>query len=86
MFETADNVKLFIGVVTDRQWQLFTAGLNEPGFDGRGCRLRIRCARGSLERLIPLVRDIIKTPAAMLENDVRKGRLPFARDANASRD
>lgn len=79
VFETADNVKLFIGVVTDRQWQLFTAGLNEPGLMGEDLVTNTLRAQ-QRERLIPLVRDIIKKhPAAMLEAMCEKAGLPFAR-------
>jgi crotonobetainyl-CoA:carnitine CoA-transferase CaiB-like acyl-CoA transferase len=79
VFETADNVKLFIGVVTDRQWQLFTAGLNEPALMGEDLATNTQRAQ-MREALIPLVGGIVKKHrAADLEAMCEKAGLPFAR-------
>jgi crotonobetainyl-CoA:carnitine CoA-transferase CaiB-like acyl-CoA transferase len=79
VFETADNVKLFIGVVTDRQWQLFTAGLNEPALMGEDMATNTQRAQ-MREALIPLVGGIVKKHrAADLEAMCENAGLPFAR-------
>jgi crotonobetainyl-CoA:carnitine CoA-transferase CaiB-like acyl-CoA transferase len=79
IFESADGVQLFVGVVTDRQWELFTAALAEaelldPALATNTQRAR---ARGSL---IPLVAKLLKKhPVVELEAMCEGAGLPFAR-------
>ncbi len=79
VFETSDGVKLFIGVVTDRQWQLFTAALGEGDLMGGELATNTQRAR-QRETLIPRVARILgKRTAADLEALCEAAGLPFAR-------
>jgi crotonobetainyl-CoA:carnitine CoA-transferase CaiB-like acyl-CoA transferase len=79
VFETADGVKLFIGVVTDRQWQLFAEALNEPMLLGEEMATNTQRAQ-MREALIPLVGGIVKKHrAGDLERLCEQAGLPFAR-------
>lgn len=79
VFTTADGKQLFVGVVTERQWEIFTRALAEPAladpaYATNNDRSR---ARGTL---IPLVAGILaKLPCAEIEALCEKAGLPFAR-------
>jgi crotonobetainyl-CoA:carnitine CoA-transferase CaiB-like acyl-CoA transferase len=79
IFESADGVQLFVGVVTERQWEIFTRALGEaelldPKFATNNLR---SAARGEL---IPLVARLLKKHSlARLEAICEEGGLPFAR-------
>jgi crotonobetainyl-CoA:carnitine CoA-transferase CaiB-like acyl-CoA transferase len=79
IFESADGVQLFVGVVTERQWEIFTTALAEPELlDPKYATNNQR----SLARaeLIPLVARLLKKHSiAQLEAICEKGGLPFAR-------
>jgi len=79
IFESADGVKLFVGVVTERQWEIFTAALGEPELlDPKYATNNQRSlARGEL---IPLVARLLqKHRITELEAICEQGGLPFAR-------
>jgi crotonobetainyl-CoA:carnitine CoA-transferase CaiB-like acyl-CoA transferase len=79
IFNTADDVQIFVGVVTDRQWQLFTDALAEPELlDAAYATNNLRSqARGTL---IPLVGKLFaKRSIGELEQLCEKAGLPFAR-------
>src|SRR6188768_2625896 len=59
IFESADGVRLFIGVVTERQWEIFTTALGEPGLldPAYATNNQRSVAR---EKLIPLVARLLK--------------------------
>lgn len=79
VFESSDGVALFIGVVTERQWEIFTKALDEPelldpAYGTNNDRSRAR------ETLIPLVAKLVKKhPVAALEKLCEDAGLPFAR-------
>jgi len=79
VFEASDGVRIFIGVVTERQWQIFTEALGEtelldPAYAANTDRSRAR------ERLIPLVQRLLgKRPITELEALCEGAGLPFAR-------
>jgi len=79
IFESGDGVRLFIGVVTERQWEIFTKALGEgelmdPAYATNNQRSLAR------EKLIPLVARLLKKhPIAELERICEEGGLPFAR-------
>jgi crotonobetainyl-CoA:carnitine CoA-transferase CaiB-like acyl-CoA transferase len=79
VFESADGVQLFVGVVTERQWEIFTRALGEPELlDPAYATNNQRSA--ARETLIPLVaRLLAKHPIAELERICEEGGLPFAR-------
>jgi crotonobetainyl-CoA:carnitine CoA-transferase CaiB-like acyl-CoA transferase len=79
VFESADGVQLFIGVVTERQWEIFTRALGEPGLmDPAYATNNQRSA--ARETLIPLVSRLLrKHSIARLEAICEDGGLPFAR-------
>ncbi|MEO8103134.1 MAG: CoA transferase [Betaproteobacteria bacterium] len=82
VFECADGVQLFVGVVTDRQWEIFTAALGEPELmvDSLATNTRRAQARGTL---IPTVARLLKKhPVAELERLCETAGLPFARVQN----
>jgi crotonobetainyl-CoA:carnitine CoA-transferase CaiB-like acyl-CoA transferase len=79
VFESADGVRIFIGVVTERQWEIFTAALGEPELaDPKYATNNLRSmARGEL---IPQVAGLLKKHRiAELESICEEGGLPFAR-------
>ncbi len=79
VFETADGVRLVVGVVTDRQWQLFTAALKEEALMGPDLATNTQRAQ-QRDRLIPLVGGILKKHSATeIEVLCEKAGLPFAR-------
>jgi len=79
IFTTADGKSLFVGVVTERQWELFTDALGEdvlrdPAYATNNDRSRAR------ETLIPLVQTILgRRDCATIEAMCEKAGLPFAR-------
>ena len=79
IFTTADGRSLFVGVVTERQWELFTDALGEealrdPAYATNNDRSRAR------ETLIPLVQTILgRRDCATIEAMCEKAGLPFAR-------
>src|SRR5205085_10035011 len=79
IFESKDGVRIFIGVVTERQWEIFTRALGEPeltdpAYATNNDRSLARDA------LIPLVAKLLKKhPIAELERICEEGGLPFAR-------
>jgi len=79
VFESADGVRVFIGVVTERQWEIFTAALAEPDLaDPAYATNNQRSA--AREKLIPLVGRLLKKHSiAALERICEEGGLPFAR-------
>jgi len=79
VFESADGVQLFVGVVTERQWEIFTRALGEPELaDPAYATNNQRSA--AREALIPLVARLLrKHPIARLEAICEEGGLPFAR-------
>jgi crotonobetainyl-CoA:carnitine CoA-transferase CaiB-like acyl-CoA transferase len=79
VFVTRDGLSLFIGVVTDRQWEIFTGALAEPALRDPAWATNTLRAQGR-DVLIPLVQGILeKHSAAELEALCEKGGLPFAR-------
>jgi crotonobetainyl-CoA:carnitine CoA-transferase CaiB-like acyl-CoA transferase len=79
IFESSDGVRLFVGVVTERQWEIFTKALAEPelldpAYATNNQRSLVRAT------LIPLVARLLKKrPIAELERICEEGGLPFAR-------
>ncbi len=79
VFTGADGVQVFVGVVTERQWERFTAALAapelaDPGFLSNGLRSAAR------PRLIPLVQARLATmPVAEIEALCEAAGLPYAR-------
>jgi crotonobetainyl-CoA:carnitine CoA-transferase CaiB-like acyl-CoA transferase len=79
VFESADGVQIFIGVVTDRQWQIFTDRLREPELLDPAWSSNTLRAQGR-ETLIPLVARLLKKHSiAELEAMCEAAGLPFAR-------
>jgi len=81
VFETRDGQQIFIGVVTERQWEIFRRELGEPALDDPDFATNTdRAARR--ERLIPLVQSlIVKHDLATLEAMCERAGLPFSRIA-----
>ncbi|MGZ5100373.1 MAG: CaiB/BaiF CoA transferase family protein [Usitatibacter sp.] len=79
IFDSADGVRIFIGVVTERQWEIFTRALGEPELmDPAYATNNLRSA--AREKLIPLVDKLLKKHSiAQLEKICEEGGLPFAR-------
>ncbi len=79
IFDSADGVRIFIGVVTERQWEIFTRALGEPELmDAAYATNNQRSA--ARETLIPLVARLLeKRSIAQLEKICEEGGLPFAR-------
>ncbi|MBK6981351.1 MAG: CoA transferase [Betaproteobacteria bacterium] len=79
VFQSSDGVPVFVGVVTERQWELFTAALGEkalldPAYATNNLRAKAR------ETLIPLVaKRLAGLPIAAIEALCEKAGLPFAR-------
>ncbi|MBP0445079.1 CoA transferase [Roseomonas sp. SSH11] len=79
VFESADGVQIFVGVVTDRQWQIFTDRLLEPELLDPAWATNTLRAQGR-ETLIPLVARMLKNHSiAELEAMCEAAGLPFAR-------
>ena len=79
VFTTADGIRLFVGVVTERQWELFTTALGEPELlDPAYATNNMRST--ARETLIPLVGRLLATrTCAAIEALCEKAGLPFAR-------
>ena len=79
IFESSDGIRVFIGVVTERQWEIFTKALGEaelldPAYATNNQRSLARAT------LIPLVAKLLKKhPITQLERICEEGGLPFAR-------
>lgn len=81
VFETGDGHQIFIGVVTDRQWEIFRRELNEPVLDDAGYATNTDRAKAR-ETLIPLVQSLLrKHDVAALEAMCERAGLPFSRIA-----
>ena len=81
VFETGDGQQIFIGVVTDRQWEIFRRELNEPVLDDAGFATNTDRAKAR-ETLIPLVQSLLrKHEVAALEAMCERAGLPFSRIA-----
>jgi crotonobetainyl-CoA:carnitine CoA-transferase CaiB-like acyl-CoA transferase len=79
VFESADGVQLFIGVVTERQWEIFTRALGEPELTDAAYATNNQRS-SARETLIPLVARLLrKHSIAQLEAICEEGGLPFAR-------
>jgi len=84
VFECKDGVNMFVGVVTERQWEVFTEALGEPElirpeYGSNNLRSQAR------DTLIPLVaRLLAQRTYAELEKLCEKAGLPFARIAHPS--
>jgi crotonobetainyl-CoA:carnitine CoA-transferase CaiB-like acyl-CoA transferase len=79
VFESNDGVQLFVGVVTDRQWQIFIEKLNEPELSDKRWATNTLRSQGRPE-LIPLVSRLLrKHPISALEAMCEEAGLPFAR-------
>lgn len=84
VFECKDGVNMFVGVVTERQWEVFTEALGEPElirpeYGTNNLRSQAR------DTLIPLVaRLLAQRTFAELEKLCEKAGLPFARIAHPS--
>ncbi len=79
VFQSSDGVSIFIGVVTERQWEIFTHALNEPELLDPAYATNNERSRAR-EQLIPLVAKLVrKHPVAELERLCEDAGLPFAR-------
>ncbi len=81
VFDTADGEQIFIGVVTERQWEIFTRELQEPALNDPGyCSNTERAKRR--ETLSPLVQSLRKKHSvAALEEMCARAGLPYSRIA-----
>ena len=79
VFTGADGGQIFVGVVTDRQWEIFCAALAEPALlDPAYATNNLRSA--ARESLIPLVQSILgRRTVAQIEALCEPAGLPFAR-------
>ena len=81
VFDTKDGGQIFVGVVTDRQWEIFLRELNEPVLDSPDYATNTERAKRR-ETLIPLVQSLlIKHDIAALETMCERAGLPFSRIA-----
>jgi crotonobetainyl-CoA:carnitine CoA-transferase CaiB-like acyl-CoA transferase len=79
IFESSDGAAVFIGVVTERQWEIFTRALGEPQLMDAAYATNNQRSLAR-ETLIPLVAGLLKKhPIAELERICEEGGLPFAR-------
>ena len=79
IFESSDAVSVFIGVVTERQWEIFTRALGEPQLMDAAYATNNQRSLAR-EALIPLVARLLKKhPIIELERICEEGGLPFAR-------
>ena len=78
IFDSADGVRIFIGVVTERQWEIFTKALGEPDLMDPAYATNNERSLAR-ETLIPLVGKLLKKHSiAELERICEEGGLPFA--------
>ena len=81
VFDTADGEQIFIGVVTERQWEIFIRELNEPALNNPDYSSNTERAKRR-ETLIPLVQSmLIKRSVAALEEMCARAGLPYSRIA-----
>ncbi|MCA3356596.1 MAG: CoA transferase [Roseomonas sp.] len=81
VFDTADDEQIFIGVVTERQWEIFTRELNEPALGNPDYGSNTERAKRR-ETLIPLVQSFLKQRrVAELEEMCARAGLPYSRIA-----
>jgi crotonobetainyl-CoA:carnitine CoA-transferase CaiB-like acyl-CoA transferase len=81
VFESSDGSQIFIGVVTERQWEIFTKALGEPELLDPAYATNNQRAMAR-ETLIPVVARLLKKRSlAELERICQEGALPFARIA-----
>lgn len=81
VFETGDGQQIFIGVVTDRQWEIFRRELQEPALDSPDYATNTERAKRR-DTLIPLVQSLLKKhDVAALETMCERAGLPFSRIA-----
>ncbi len=81
VFDTKDGEQIFIGVVTERQWEIFLRELNEPVLDNPDYGSNTERAKRR-ETLIPLVQSLLaKHDVATLEAMCERAGLPFSRIA-----
>jgi crotonobetainyl-CoA:carnitine CoA-transferase CaiB-like acyl-CoA transferase len=81
VFETGDGQQIFIGVVTDRQWEIFRRELGEAVLDDPAYATNTDRAKAR-ETLIPLVQSLLrKHDVAALEAMCERAGLPFSRIA-----
>jgi crotonobetainyl-CoA:carnitine CoA-transferase CaiB-like acyl-CoA transferase len=79
VFESSDGVRVFIGVVTERQWDLFTGALAEPELAAPEYATNNERSKHR-ETLIPLVERLLKKHGiAEIEKICEANGLPFAR-------
>ena len=79
IFESSEAVPVFVGVVTERQWELFTKALGEPELMDPSYATNNERSRAR-ETLIPLVGKLLKKhPIAEIERICEANGLPFAR-------
>jgi crotonobetainyl-CoA:carnitine CoA-transferase CaiB-like acyl-CoA transferase len=79
IFDSSDGVRLFIGVVTERQWEIFTRALGEPELMAPAYATNNQRSLAR-DELIPLVAKLLKKHrVAELERICEEGGLPFAR-------
>lgn len=79
VFPTSDGTPVFVGVVTERQWEIFRAALREPALDDPRFATNNDRARHR-EELIPLVAALLaQRPAQHWEDLCVEAGLPFAR-------
>ena len=79
VFTASDAEQIFVGVVTDRQWEIFCAALADPALADPGyASNNLRSA--ARPTLIPLVQSILgRLPVAGIEALCERAGLPFAR-------
>ncbi|MBR0648291.1 CoA transferase [Roseomonas terrae] len=81
VFDTKDGQQIFIGVVTDRQWEIFRRELQEPALDSPDYATNTERAKRRAV-LIPLVQSLlIRHDIATLEAMCERAGLPFSRIA-----
>ncbi|MCA0213640.1 MAG: CoA transferase [Proteobacteria bacterium] len=84
IFTSADGISIFIGVVSERQWELFTTALNEPELIAPEYATNNQRSNAR-DTLIPLVgRIVARHRFADIEALCEKAGLPFARIAQPS--
>jgi len=81
VFDTADGEQIFIGVVTERQWEIFVHELNAPSLKNPEYSSNTERAKRR-ETLIPLVQSLLITRrVAELEEMCARAGLPYSRIA-----
>jgi crotonobetainyl-CoA:carnitine CoA-transferase CaiB-like acyl-CoA transferase len=84
VFESADGEAIFVAVVTERQWEIFTRALADPELDDPAYATNNQRALAR-DTLIPLVARLLgKRSASAIEAICLRGGLPFARIATPS--